>query len=367
VTRIGVVGNLAGVGYELTRALAGIGVPAKLVMPRDRLDQWHRVVTDRAPEDDSHLHLVPAGPHVTPWVIRALRQYDAIVSVCLAGSPVLPHIGRPYVSYATGSDLRELAVGAPIYPRWQASMARHTFRHAELVLHTPDNGELTAIRALRLERTAACRQFVDLEYWRRTPPLAAIDQELVVLSPAQLGWRAHYPGQPLLKRNDILFAGFSRYISSGGRGRLVIIRRGPDADELDALLEHLRLTEHVEIIEGSVGRDGLRDLVARAHVVGDQFSPEGGLGLIALEAMAAGRPVLVSDAEPAITLAYRDDRPPAQWASDADEVAARLHALALPGALESAGSAAASWALRAHEPRQLAAWYRDTILGAVDA
>jgi glycosyltransferase involved in cell wall biosynthesis len=361
--RIGVVGNLANVGYELVRALDELGEHARLIAPRDRLEAWRRVV-DGPPEDDRLLDLVPAGPHWTPWTVAALRRYDVLVSVCLSGTPALPFLGRPYVSYSTGADLRELAMSAPIYPRYQAMAARRTFRSAAIVLHSLDNPVLDAVQQLGLQRVRACRHFVDLAYWRATPPPPSSDDDLVVVAPANLHWVPDFPGQSMLKRNDILFAGFARFLETGGRGRLVVLRRGPQASELDDVLGRLNLRGTVEVIDGGLDRQALRALFGRAHVIGDQFSPEGGLGVIAIEALTAGRPLLTSRADAVIAAAYGDDSPPASWAGSPDEVAAQLHVLRDASTRSTLGESGASWAARQHDRRTLATWYRDIIRDA---
>jgi glycosyltransferase involved in cell wall biosynthesis len=101
-------------------------------------------------------------------------------------------------------------------------------------------------------------------------------------------------------------------------------------------------------------------------VVADQFSPEGGFGVTILEGMAAGRPVLASRSEPAVSVTYGDHLPPIMWADDPDEVAARLHELSDPEVRSAVGAVGHDWMADQHDPVRLAQWYLDRLSSVLD-
>jgi glycosyltransferase involved in cell wall biosynthesis len=358
---LGVVGNLCNLGHEFARRLSEVGMPARLVVPSTGLDEWRRVYPDVDPADDPHLDVVdgPAGVRKAR-AIGALRRYDGLLSVCLGGLPVLPVVGRPYISYATGSDLRELAMGLDGAPRARAAAARETFRRARLVFHAPDRTHLDALDALQITRRAPCRHFVDVDFWSEAPPLEPSDR-LIVFSPASHTWRPMFEGQGL-KRNDLLLRGFAEFIAGGGTGELRYLRRGADIDASEALIDELGLREHVTCVGTELSPSQVRDEMARAHVVADQFGI-GSFGLIGLEAMAAGRPVIVnfSPAMSAIGYPEPDDRPPVEFADDPGSIAAALDRLSDPATLADVSARARAWARRVYDPTTVARWYRDLI------
>ena len=223
---IGVVGNLCNLGYEFVRGFDGLGVRTRLITPLSDLKEWRRAQPGTDPARDAALQLVPEGKFRSQLgILRAIRQYDAVLSVCLGGMAVLPWSGRPYVLYATGADLGELAAGLSAYPRDAVRRARRAFKQARLVIHAPIQAHLEMVQSLGLAHTLIWRQFVDTMFWGGAAPLVPND-ELRVACASNLLWVPKFPGQ-LLKRNDVLFRGFADFIRSGGRGRLVFLQRGP--------------------------------------------------------------------------------------------------------------------------------------------
>jgi glycosyltransferase involved in cell wall biosynthesis len=359
---IAIVGNLCNLGYEFARAFHEAGREARLLAtPRDAAD-WHRVYPDRDPAEEPLIHLVGTGR----WtgyasLARQLRRYDVVFSVALGAMQVLPWCRRPYVSYATGSDLRELAAGLDQYARRQAFLARHTFRHASHVFYSPDLKQVLMLERLRLNKATPWRQLVDVDYWARTAaPTASPTQGIVLFHPTSQIWMPRFEGQTL-KRNDILFTGFAMFLERGGRGRLQYLHRGQDADRTAQLVQDLGISDHVEVVGGDMSRNALRELYGCADVVADQF--ETGIGLIALEAMAAARPVIgyLDSTLAARTYAPPDRPPPLLSATHPREVCRALEQLADDEERHRVGREAQLWVRKHHAVDLLANWYLQRI------
>lgn len=350
--RIIVIGNLANVGHDLARVLRTTGAEATLVMTPAE----HAALESTRPDvaSTAAVEVLPAsrlGAELT--LVRLIRAHDVAISVCLAGMHALQIAGRPWISYATGADLRELAAGLIPGRRLDAALARRTFRRAALILNSPDDGQIEMLRRLGVRRAVAWRQPVDAEFWSETP--AGPADELVVFHPTSQQWVEQFPGQAL-KRNDILFRAFARFVNDGGRGRVRWLRRGQDVTATDELIDALGIGHLCEPIGTDLDRVALRAAMATSNVVADQFGV-GTFGLIGLEALAAGRPLLAKVTQASID-AYPPDAPPPVLTGDDDAaIAQQLRALADAGDRASIGATALKWAAEQHGAERLGEWY----------
>ncbi len=353
---IGVLGNLANVGHQFARFLSEAGHPATLLLRERDLPQWRHYNPEGDPYRNPRVRVVPEPLKGLNLLYEAwsASRCELLISICLAGMRYLPFLGRPYVSYATGADLRELAGGVG-YSGLQVHQARLAFRRARLVFFSPEQSHIDMIRRLELRHVVPWRQFVDTRYWSAPPPTAG--ETLRIFHPTNHVWKEKFPGQGL-KRNEVVFRGFREFLDRGGRGRLSYLRRGQDVVATEQLVAELRLEPHVEAIGGELNRDQLKEKVLAADLIADQFGV-GTMGLIALEALSACRPVIAYFAEEMMALAYP---PPAQGppllnARTPGEVADRLLEVQDPSRLVERALAGRAWIDRYHAPLELARWY----------
>lgn len=360
---IAVVGNLCNMGYDFARGFSQLGVPSRLIVWDHGLSEWRRYAGLEAdPVNDPYLHLI-TGKRFTRErnTLRALKQYDLILSLNLGGYHVLPFTRIPYASFANGSDLGELAMGAPGYSSIDVFFARRAFRRARVVFYSPDHYHRHAISQLALKHVIPWRQIIDVNFWQCKP---VAGDDLVVFTPTSQHWIPQFEGQRV-KRNDIFFKGFANFIRNGGSGLLRYQRRGPDWQRADQFITDMRLDEFVEPLEGSLSPARLRAELAGANAVANQFSL-GILDLVTLEAMSAGRPVITFLDEEMVDLTYPDasERPPIRSAKTEEDVEAELWRLSDVSQRTIAGSEVARWVRRVHDPDLLFHWYLDHMIAS---
>jgi len=385
--RIALVGNLANVAYRTCKLLRRKGVQADVYVQESEL---RYAPSNPENEDPDILRNPPDWLKIVPepslplgiWthkpltlaargmrkirrtmqkrlLIRALRRYDLLESFCLQ-PPFIQAIGRPYISFATGSDLRELAIeNTPA-----GSRARSIFQHAELVFFAPDPGHLDAVRQLKLKNSYPYRQVIDTEFFapkKKTETLSRTD-ELTIFHPTNLDWTQS--NSRWNKRNDILFRGFSKLVKSGHRARLTYLERGPDVIPTRRLVTELGIENHVETQAGDLTRGQLQRLYTSFDVVADQFGGTN-FGLIGLEAMSCGRPVLAEVNLETMNLCY-DEAPPVLNCKNENDICEALKSSADETYRERIGDEARQWIMKYHDWQKVVnklIWHFETVLG----
>jgi glycosyltransferase involved in cell wall biosynthesis len=381
--RIALVGNLANVAYQTCKFLRQKGVRADvfvyemdLASPPSNPETedpgilrnppaWLRIVRQFARSEGDWMHSPlrrlhsSAGNRISNLrLFLMLRRYDVIESFCCAPWFV-PFVGRPYIAFATGSDLRELALEDTPKGRH----ARSIFQHAQIVLFGPDSGHLDAVRQLRLSGSYPCRQIIDTDFYAPNPGWRRQTAEaLLIFHPSRLDWT--YSGQGhWIKGNDRLFRAFARLVKEGHGARLFYLERGDDIEATRRLVTELGIAQNVDIYSGEMTREQLCHYYNFADVVADQFCI--GLGRIGLEAMSCGRPVLVGLDARATDLCY-EEVPPVLNCRTEDEIYARLKSALDPEYRERIGREAREWVMKYHRAQRVVdnlIWHFETVLG----
>ena len=381
--RIALVGNLANVAYQTCKFLRQRGVDADvfvyeadLASPPSNPDSqdpgvlrdppdWLKTVRQFARPEGTWIHSPlkrlhsSAGNRISNLrLLLMLREYDLIESFCCAPWFVRS-VGRPYVSFATGSDLRELAIENTS----KGGRARSIFQHAQIVFFGPDPGHLDAVRQLRLRSSYPYRQIIDTDFFapnhgwhRRTAG------ELLIFHPSRLDWACSGP-ERWNKGNDRLFRAFSRLVKEGHPARLFYLERGNDIEATRRLVTELGIEQHIEAYSGEMTKSQLCRYYNLADVVADQFCV--GLGLIGLEAMSCGRPVLVGLDVQATNLCY-EETPPVLNCKTEDEIHACLKSALNPEYRERIGREARGWIMKYHRAERVIdqlIWHYETVLG----
>lgn len=384
--RIALVGNLGNVAYQMCKFLRRRGVQADVFVASSELatggspelhdpgvladpPEWLKIMSEPWPTAGVGVWtqaLLRKGYHSFRWrlfqcrFISWLRQYDLIESFCL--QPFwLRRIGRPYISFATGSDLRELAM-----ENGQAGrIARDIFQNAQIVFFGPDPGHLNCVRQLRLSSSYPYRQIIDADFYAPDDPWHrhADRKELVIFHPTRLDW-AYRGSDRLLKGNDKLFCAFARLVKEGHPARLIYLERGSDVVQTRQLVRELEIEPFVEVPSAGLTAPELRDYYNRADVVADQFNG-GGFGLIGLEAMSCSRPTLVDLDVATANLCY-EEFPPLLNCRTEDEIYDQLK-LTLNGEYrEELGRQARQWIMKYHHWEKVIdklIWHYETVLG----
>lgn len=185
------------------------------------------------------------------------------------------------------------------------------------------------------------------------------DDPVTFFSPTRHDWLDRDPSWT--KGNDHLIRAFARLRDAGVEARLVLVEWGRHLVASRALIDELKLTEHVSWVD-SMSKRALWTEYMRAHAVADQFTLRA-IGGVAFEAMALGCRVLTAVDERE-TAAFFGAVPELLVCNDEDEIAAALRLVA-DDPLDRAGlgAAARAWFERYHSADrivdiQLAAYSR---------
>ena len=204
----------------------------------------------------------------------------------LIARPVAALAGAPLVLFAHGADVMDV----PARSSWHARLARSTFRSAALII--------------------ANSQFLAGEIANRDPTVA---ERIRILTPG-IELRRFTTDVPATAPRGVVFVGrlvkrkgadvLVRAIACLGeaRPRLTIVGDGPEAAPLAALAGQLG----VELdLRGDLGRDAVAASMRAAAVVAVPSVYREPLGLVALEAMAAGA-IVVASATGGLTESVRE-------------------------------------------------------------
>ena len=181
-------------------------------------------------------------------------------------------------------------------------------------------------------------------------------EELVILHPSNLDWGREDsdPSRNSTKGSDRFLRAAARAIADHGlRARLIVVDRGPDAAHARELVTELGLDEHTLWLP-SLSRAKLHAAIAQADLVIDQFDV-GALGMIAWEAMSAGRPIVAYSDEATARLVY-EEPPPVLNARTVDDITHQLVAAGDRTRLREQGERSRAWAHR-HSPDGLVVRY----------
>jgi len=368
ISSIGIIGGFrlasANLGYEMATHFTNAGTKSQLIIKDTHLGEWRKLHPESDPYKDPILRIIPDEGKNS--ILRSFheakiaREFDMIFSIGLGGLWFLLLIGKPFVLYATGADLTELA-GGKEYSGIQVRLAKKIFQKAKLVFYSVEHGHVEMIKKLGLKNTIPWRQFIDTNFWKDTIRMKGENEELKIFHPTSLDWIPKYEGQRL-KSNDILFKGFRQFLENNGKGKLFFRCRGQNIKETRELIKDLELEAHVKELPDSPNRDEQKKVMSEMDIVADQFGV-GNFGLITLESMSMGKPVIVYLPEESAKLSYPkpEKTPPILNASSPDEVAKHLFKISDFKKLYEQSTKSREWINEYHDPEILAKWYLQKI------
>jgi len=215
------------------------------------------------------------------------------------------------------------------------------------------------IKRLELRKTIPWRQIIDIKFWGPNDKKIEDKESLLILNPSGQQWVPKFKGQRL-KGNDVFFKGFALFLEQGGKGKAFYVRRGQNVVETKGLVKKLNLSENVIELEQLKTPLERKKRIEEMDVIADQFS-EGMFGLIALESMSMGKPVLAYVSDSASKLIYPEEKPPILNASNPEEVAQHLHQLLDQKNRLEISKNSRKWIEDYHDPIKLAKWYWENI------
>ncbi len=247
----------------------------------------------------------------------------------------------PVINFSTGSDFGELIVArSPLAETLRQFVRGCAYNVIHPYPHVIDNALTVGVPNI-LFLTYPYYYPVQPALPRRSP-----GSRLRLFHPSHLDWGVNDPGpqRNSTKGNDRFLRALLRAFDAGLDAECVILDRGPDralARQMTTQSAHAaRFTWRPHLSREDLGAE-----YASADVIVDQFDV-GGLGGIALEAMALGRAVLAYLDPVCLDLLY-DEHPPVISVRTEEEIYATLTDPNLPDAVRRCGEAGSRW-MRTH-------------------
>jgi glycosyltransferase involved in cell wall biosynthesis len=271
----------------LARALQARGILVDRLVPHGRAPKgfllrrlWFNLTLPRR---------LRSAPHSGP--------YDLIVGFDIDGVQLAGSAPAPYVCSIKGV-LAEEARCERGWPRWMltglALLERRNARRALLVLSTSRYccDRIRHHYGVASERLALVPEGIDLALWQPCPdPLVLAEQDARRDPCTVLCVARQYPRKRII---DLIDA-FALVRAREPRARLVIIGDGPDHRALAQRIHELALSEAVQLL-GALSDDAeVRAWYGRASLFCLPSEQEG-FGIVFLEAMASGLPVVTTTA-----------------------------------------------------------------------
>lgn len=295
-------------------------------------------------------------------VARLARSYDLFQAYNYDAILCLVQRRTPTVAYCVGGDLNVSALS----PTWVGTLLRIAYRRAAVVVYS-NIDMVSAVDTLGLPHARYMPLPVDTGRFRPPCPderrsirnKLVAGADFVCFSPTRQDWE--------VKGNNRLISAWADLVrrsrAQSEKPLLVLSEWGRDLVRSRGLVQDLDLGEEVRWAP-LMNKARLRDWYWAADVVADQFNLKA-FGLVALEAMACGRPV-VSSADLRTAGSFYCEAPPFLSAHSPAEIAKTLVAAMDDSAGRVAwGKESRDWVETYHRPevivREHLAVYRSVL------
>ncbi|KFM18795.1 D-inositol 3-phosphate glycosyltransferase protein [Marine Group I thaumarchaeote SCGC AAA799-P11] len=330
-------GNMANLGYFITKQLRERSLNVELLMEKSpkKLSDPLTFDTSLNGKYPNWIHFFDKSKFL--WFIRILKQMrskDIELIHAYVEFPIFALFSnKPYVAYAQGSDLRELAFSNSV----KGILLRLAYKKAKLVI-TAQPDHIPFIKNLKIPNWIFLPVPWNDEIIMENQTCQKNKQKFTIFHPSDLNWS--------LKGNDIFIKGFAKFVKKFPNSILIIIERGKDSSNTKKLIHELKIEDHIQFIKGPLLKDELFSYYGSCDVVVDQFIV-GSLGTIALEAMLHEKPVITFIHKTLYQNAY-SEMPPVQIASNSDEILCRLESLINEKNRLSVGKKSREWVQTFH-------------------
>jgi acetyltransferase-like isoleucine patch superfamily enzyme/glycosyltransferase involved in cell wall biosynthesis len=293
--------------------------------------------------------------------IKAMHDYDVVV-LSMGATKLAPFCQRPTVICPLGGDLYIRAFEEDV----DGLLFRAGFRGAkQIAIAETDYDEYLDRLGVAADRTfMPLLVDTDIYHDNPEPDLRRKWQEQVggsvfLFGTCRQSWE--WKGTDRLIEG---FAAFRRAHPEASDWRLILQAWGDDLDRSRALVQSFGLDQST-IWMSMCSKGLLRQRQRAADIACDQFVMEG-YGASVLEAMAAGKPVIISPVPEASKHRFRTEPPPFVGARTAHEIAAALARLLDPDVRRKIGKASRAWVENEHGYRALAPSYVEMLERAAE-
>jgi glycosyltransferase involved in cell wall biosynthesis len=253
------------------RALQGLGADVRVVANRD--PAVHRRIVSKYASLAWSAGCAAAGDRLRGRRVDVVEAHIAYPTGLIA-RPIAWLLGAPLVLFAHGADVRDLPARSALHAR----LARATLGSAALIIANSRflAGEIARWFPSTTGRVRVLSPGIELDRFRSVP---AVERSGVLF----VGRLVATKGPDVLLR--------AMAIPGGAAGSLTILGDGPERTRLAALASELGVAVEMP---GGADRDGIATAMRRAAVVVVPSTYPEPLGLVAIEAMAAGAIVVAS-------------------------------------------------------------------------
>lgn len=356
------LGNTNNIGYEIACALREAGVEADLLI--DRTDfltsnpsweqedlgsqSWIRYYRNV----DRHRYKVRGVKIKVPYFHRLeqlldimsisykydiLQAYNYDVILCLSQPQ------KPYIAFCIGGDLNVTAFANSFV----GFLLRQAYHRARYVFYSNIN-MIRSVRKLKLTNALFMPLPINTEKYvpsNQSSLRKHLGSEVLLFSPTRHDWET--------KGNEKLLYAFARLIRQFRASiKLVLCQWGKDLDRSRTLCSKLGLEDHI-VWQPLMPKGELLRFYQAADIVIDQFNV-GAFGLVTLEAMSCGKPVIVNYDLDSARLCY-PEMPPLCHAVDSDGIFHTLRELVEDRQRrDELGHKGRTWVLQYHDRMQVA-------------
>lgn len=287
--RILVAGNLANMGFEIVKAMRSKGVEVNLLMPKNS----HQSNDPKSLYPDLKKTGYPKWVVIYDnsrrefglknWKLQVIKEmrdnYDCIIA--LTEFSIFAMLsGKPYGALSTGSDMRELYFEKSL----KGFLYKLSYKFARAIIWgEPDKFYL--IKKLGLVKksvfcTAPRGSNFKIEQIKKEKEML---EKIIIFHPTAQHWR--------LKGNDRFLNAFIKLCSENKNIFLIVSERGPDLNKAKKILENSIPKNKYKFVP-TLDSTQMNYYYNLSDIVIDQFEI-GSIGMIAVEAMKFGKPVML--------------------------------------------------------------------------
>ncbi len=332
-------GNLVNHGYHLVKKLREEGVMIDLLLRKNpKQTEDPKFFDEELNEYPKWIKFFEMRGNWKWNVIKIMKEYDVVQAS--TEFPIFSlFAGKPYVAFATGSDIIELAHKNTI----KGILLKWAYRRAKVVIF-PGPYMFDFVKKLKLKNAIFIPFPWDYSKFFPIKNFVKDNQRFTIFHPTNHFWRQ--------KRNDIFLKAFIKFASEHKNVELILIKRGPDFEKSLKVLEKKVSKHQITIIPCTIPQSDLNNFYNKADVVVDQFFV-GTTGLIGQEAMASGKS-LIQYADKELYEKFYSEPPPILDARNEEQVYHQLCSLYEDRDLNSRiGKKSREWIMKNHNIQKI--------------